>query len=551
MMDEYGFLRGWVARCATLLVLQALLTGPSRAQTHVVELIHASEVVVESDSVSGTVRRLSGDVRLRQDTIYLRSSRATHYVERGEVLMDGSVRIVAGDDTLNANRVTYDANEKVATAFGSVRISDGESVLLAPSALYYSRDKLAVFSEGGRILHDDAELTSPSGEYNTESKLATLAGPVVLRDSVSTLTAESGRYDAQLERADFLGSVRLVQDEILLEADSVSHFRETEVSEAFGHVVLERIGGAEEGEEARVDSTRRTILFGDEVRHDQSRSVSLVTGLPDLDPLVVRLQTDSTGATDSTFVRARRFETMERDTLEGRESTLMAVGNVRLFQDRLAALADSVSFVRFTVELEDDSSQADYLYLFGIDRPSVWFEDSQVSGDTLVGYAADEEIQRLDVFGNAFAAQFDSTLGRVRQLRGLQMRAILEDDSLRSLSVWPNAEAIHFRATADGLLDGADRLLADSLVFGFEDGRLADVYGARGVEGITYGPQIIPDPFRLSGYRYTPESRPTRASVLGEPTWETEWLHANPDFSIPNTRDGLQHLVESVPQRSP
>ncbi|NNF57645.1 MAG: hypothetical protein HKN04_05325, partial [Rhodothermaceae bacterium] len=83
-----------------------------------------------------------------------------------------------------------------------------------------------------------------------------------------------------------------------------------------------------------------------------------------------------------------------------------------------------------------------------------------------------------------------------------------------------------FRATDDGLLDGADRLSADSLTFLFRGGELRELRGTRGIEGVAYGPQIIPEPFQLQGYVYTPERRPLRARLLPD-GWEAEWL-ANP-----------------------
>lgn len=513
---------------ALVCVSIASLSQHAAAQTHLVELIHASEVVVETDSINGTVRRLAGDVRLRQDTISMRSQRATHYVDQGEVYLDGTVRIIAGDDTLDAQRVTYDADLKIATANGNVRISDGESVLTAPSATYYSREKRAVFYEGGTILHEDAELTAPSGEYDTDRKFAILEGPVQLKDSTSVLTAAHGTYDAHTERADFSGDVRLSQDDMRLEADSVSHLRTDEISRAFGRVVLERLGEAEE--DVETDTTLRTLLFGNIGSHDGNDRHSSVHGEAGYDPLLIQLRIDSTGTIDSTFVRAARFDAVQLDTLNQTITTVAAVERVRLSRARFSAVADSVSFVRVEQTNVADAPPSDTLYLFAETRPSIWFEDSQVTGDTLVAQAEAGSIQQLDAYGNTFAAQFDTTLGRVRQLRGIRMKASFENDSLRTLSVWPNAEAIHFRATPEGLLDGADRLLADSLVFTFEQGRLSEVFGARGIEGVTYGPQIIPNPFQLSGYRFTPDERPTRESVLGSQSWEIEWLLGHPLF---------------------
>src|SRR5690606_5111758 len=227
---------------------------------------------------------------------------------------------------------------------------------------------------------------------------------------------------------------------------------------------------------------------------------SRVTGTPEVDPLLVQLRTDSTGATDTTLVRARRLDALRRDSLaaDGLEATftrVVGVGDVRMAQPRLAAVADSAAFERLE-PVEDPARGADTLALvqdrlalYGPPRPSVWFEGAQVTGDTLVTYAVGESVERLEVAGGAFAAQLDRTLGRVRQL--------------------------------------ADRLSADSLAFHFRGGELREITGHRGIEGITYGPQIIPEPFRLPGYVFDPGARPTRAALLPPDAWEAAWLEAD------------------------
>ncbi len=519
----------WFALLPLVLFLLGSIQA-SDAQTHVVELINADEVVVESDSVNGTVRRLYGNVVLRQDTVRLRAARATQYEQRGEIFLEGSVRIISGDDTLTARRVTYDSNEKVAEAVGNVRISDGESVLLAPSATYFSRQKLATFTEGGRLLHEDVELTAPAGHYSTRDKLAEFEGPVELRDSTVVLTSQFGTYDTRAEKAVFSGEVRLLRRGVRIEADSLIYYRRTEVSIASGHVVLERFGNAEDDPDGGItpDSTQRSVLFGAFGEHDAQNETSRVGGDSTGNPLLVQLRTDSTGATDTTLVRARRFEAVQVDSLADRYTFITAVGEVRTAGPRLSAIADSAHFERVEPADSTTGPVRDRMSFFGEDRPSVWFEDAQVSGDTLFVFAVRESIEYMDIYGNAFAAQLDTTLGRIRQIRGLRMRAVFEHDSLRTLSVWPNAEAIHFRATDDGLLDGADRLSADSLAFRFGGGRLEEVFGVRNVEGITYGPEIIPDPFRLPGYLFTPERRPNRTQLLPENGWQAAWLDANP-----------------------
>ncbi|NNF57465.1 MAG: hypothetical protein HKN04_04420, partial [Rhodothermaceae bacterium] len=425
-------------------ILPLFLAQSAQAQTRLVELINADQVTVESDSVQGMVRRLTGNVVLRQDTTMLYADRAVQVEARGEVELEGAVRIVSGEVTLRAPRVTYDSNAKAARAEGDVRIEDEETVLLAPSARYLTRTEQAFFEEGGRLLHDGAELTAPRGTYDAQRKLATFADGVQLEDSTAVLTSERGTYDTEAERANFAGSVRLQQRGVRLYADSLIHVRQTEQSEAFGQVVVERLGDAEAGPDGggAPDSTRRTLLFGAFAAHDAQDRTSYVEGTEDRDPLLVQLRTDSVGVTDTTLVRARRFDALQRDSLGGTLMRIVGVDAIRLVQPRMAALADSVVFER----LEPSDSTAavtDRLALFGEARPSIWFDDAQITGDTLIAYARAEALDSLDVLGNAFVAQLDTTLGRIRQMRGRRMQARFVRDSLRALAIWPNAEAIY------------------------------------------------------------------------------------------------------------
>ncbi len=517
--------------CFLASVLPLLFSAPALAQPRVVELINADSVSAQTVGEE-PVRRLLGNVVLRQDTTTLWADRATQYLARGEVVLEDAVRIVTGRDTLTAHRVTYDSNTKEAVARGDVRIADGETVLLAPSARYLTDAEQSFFQEGGRLLHDGAVLTAPSGSYDARRKLVVLQGPVELRDSTAVLTSESGTYDTEAERAEFAGNVRLRQRGVYVEADSLTHFRETERSVARGRVVLERLGSAEDDPDAPPDSTRRTLLFGARAAHDERARTSRVEGEAGHDPLLVQLRTDSLGVTDTTLVRARRLDAVQRDSLGDAVTEVVAVGAVRMAQPRFAAVADSALFRR----TEPDSADApvlDRLDLYGVARPSVWADEAQIVGDTLVAYAVGEALDRMEVLGRAFAAQLDTTLGRVRQIQGRRMVARFERDSLRLLAVAPNAEAIYFRATDDGLLDGADRLTADSLAFLFRDGDLREIRGVRGIEGIAYGPQIVPEPFRLSNYVYTPEAKPTRALLLPPDGWEAAWLAAHPGTLAP------------------
>ena len=461
-------------------LLLGVLTLPVQAQevrpdtTAAPDTTAVKEVEVENANalqVEGAEVHLRGAVRLRQDETRLRSNRATEYTERGEYLFLGDVLIVERGDTLRAERVRYDKRRKIGYATGQVRLSDGEVTVVAPSGEYYLDEKRAVFRQG-----------------------------VMLVDSATVLTSEQGAYWSSEKRAEFYDRVRLTGDRTYLEADTVTYFRETEVALARGNVFIERLGG-EEG--ARVDTATRTFLFGARAFNDNRAAHSRVEG----HPLLVQLRTDSTGMpVDTLLVRARRLETARRDSLQ----QLTAVDSVRIWQRRLAAVADSVVYERRRLPggaLHEESR----LYR----GPMTWFQQAQVHGDTIRVTARDGAVDSLQV-RDGFVARRDTVLDRISQLRGRTLLGLFERDTLRTLHVAPNAQAIHFlRDEKTNALKGAVQVSGDYIRFNLAgEGALQDIRVYRGVEGTYYETVLIPATLELEGFRWAPARRPVKATLL-------------------------------------
>src|SRR5690606_33721019 len=142
---------------------------------------------------------------------------------------------------------------------------------------------------------------------------------------------------------------------------------------------------------------------------------------------------------------------------------LIATASVRTWRRDLAATAHSVVYDRIVV---DDQPANDRVRMYG--DPIAWLHDNQVTGDTVRVLAAEEQTDTLFVDGNAFVAREDSSVKRIHQLRGKTLVAVTEDDSLRTLTVGPQAEAINFRTNENDEPGGAVRMSADRIIFHFD-----------------------------------------------------------------------------------
>lgn len=496
------------------------------AQVRVVEILNADLIEVAEDS-TGTVRRMTGNVRLRQDTTTIRADRATEYQGQRLYLLSGNVRVISGRDTLTARTVTYDANTKVSIAEGSVRVGNGESTLFAPSTRYDSRAEVSAFEGGGTILNDGAVLTAPSGTYSSSRRFAELQGPVMLQDSTGTLYAARGTYDARVQRADFVGDVRLRRPDARMHADSVVYFRRTERARAYGRVVLHRIGEASTIERVGTvppDSSSRTLLFGEALLFDAPEDRARVRGTDIRDPLLLILKADSTGRVDTTLARAPRLDVQQEASASGDTlRVLIAAGGARLTQRELAARADSVRMVR-RESARGDPSLDRFAFYGGAERPRIWADGSQLTADTLLASARGGAVDTVFAIGSPFAARLDSTLGRVQQLKGRRMRALFASDRVRQLDVWPNAEAIYHLADGAGRLESVIELTSDSLSFGFIDGGVRSVVGSTGNQGTLTPGARVTGRMRLSGFAFAPTEAPTADVILDPEGWEAAWL---------------------------
>ncbi len=424
------------------------------------------------------IQVLQGNVMLNQpdgdDTLYLWADRVTKYELRDEVLLIGDVLIVQNNDSLSADSVRYFSTPKKGIANGNVRLSDGEVQVFAPAALHFFDEKHTIFDHNVRLVDSATVLTSLDGEYFSEEK-----------------------------RAEFYGNVVLEEDNTYLEADSVTYYRETEVSLGYGNVFIERIGGDEEGAES--DSTTRTFLFGHHVYNENKSGYSRMEG----NALLFQLRQDTTGAeTDSLIMTAHSMEAIRDDSLQ----RLIAVDSVQIWREDFSALADSAVYDRITLK-NKPLREENRLYR----NPMAWFDSYQLTGDTLRATAFEGHIDSLYVLGNAFAADEDSTTMRINQLKGKNLVGLFEQDSLKSLTVGPQAQAIYFKLGNDDQLGGI-KTSGDRIALRFKNNDLDEIGVYSGIEGDYYDGALIPDPFQLDGFSWQPEKRPTKVRMLQNET---------------------------------
>ena len=539
----------------------------------------SQRVRVRADSLSARrgasderLQELFGNVRVQQDSTRLRSLEAVRFLDSDEFLFTGEVVIYERGDTLRSTRVRYDRPSKVGRAFGAVHLSDGDVDVYSTRAVYYSEEKRSVFPDSVLLVDDDRTLTAASGVYYSDDQRAEFFGDVQVRDPDTYMEADSVRYFRNQERTEAQGNVfidrnpgvargldRLLRFNQILITDpderldlgssnavtSDSVFVDSSQARSAG-----RDSAASDSSEANERSGEQTLLWGDRAENNEKRKTSRVTGRA----LLLQVRVDSAGnPSDTLMVQSHQLDASRSDTLD----RMIAIDTVRIWQPDLAATADSVVYDRFYVantnadetpdasrdslgseragirvpnDGQDDANTEDdrraseseetvpgreETRLF--QSPLAWFEGSQVKGDTIRVLVRNRSVDTVFVRSNAFAAQYDSVSTRVQQLTGQIITAVFRRDSIQSIIARPNARAIRFLTGSDGSPNGAAKTSSDRIVLRFQNGDVERVSVLGGTETTYYKQAIVPDPFQLDGYTWTPDAKPIKADFLWQP----------------------------------
>ena len=363
---------------------------------------------------------------------------------------EGDVRVVERGDTVYADNMLYFSDSQIGEATGNVLITDGRIQLTAPEALYFSEEKRTVFNAG-----------------------------VQFQDSSTVLTSNRGTYWSDEAIAEFNDSVVLLQDSLEVRADSLTYWRYSEDSFARGDVYVERRDG--------------DILkaLGRRLYHAAGRDSTHLSGDVDL----LQVLTDD-ARMDSLFVRSDDLFLAADDSA----SHLLAVGNVGVVRGGLSVAGDTL-----TVDRDQDGA-ASSTRMTG--TPIAWLGGTQISSEVIRLTRRNGILDSLQASRNVFVAQEDTLLGRIQQLKGRMLEGVFENDSLRLMTVAPNAEALYYVEAEEDGEQAAVFSTADRIVFVFEGGEVADVRSYDGIDGALYPSNIIDQAQDLDGFSWRPEDRP-------------------------------------------
>ncbi len=389
------------------------------------------------------------------------------------------VKLVHADSLIGYTRGSDSYRELI----GHVKLEQDSTTLSCDRAVQNLTQDNVVLYGNVRVKDDTLTLLTSHANYSGKTKTVKSDSAVYLNDTRRTLTADRGDYDSETKVAYFYGHVFVRDSSSQLSSDTLVYYRNDDRTFADGDVRIKSLDN-------------NVTVYGGHFEDYGKRKYSLVT----VTPLLVQIDTSSDGSIDTLMITGKTMEAY-RDSAS----------------ERFIA-HDSVEIVRGSL-----SARCGYGIYFSSDslvvlqkNPVVWYEDNQLTGDSVAVYIRNKNLSRVDVIGAAFAiSQSDSIhVDRFNQLKGKRLTMFLHDRKVSRIIVESNATSLYYLYDKDKP-NGANKVSGDRVVMYFTDGKIDKISVISGVEGDYYPENMVKDNFgtyNLAGFAYY-KNRPLKDSL--------------------------------------
>ncbi len=349
---------------------------------------------------------------------------------------------------------------------GHVRLEQDTTMLQCDRAVQnLTSDVVELFGDV-RVRQDTLSLFTDHAVYSGRTRIVTSNSPVRLNDTKRTLTAGAGIYDSERKVAQFFRNVAVRDSASSLRCDTLFYYRDSDSTIANGEVEI-------------VSRANNVTIYGRHFEDHGKRKYSLISGKP----LLVQKDTASDGRIDTLMITGKTLKAL-RDSVNER---FIAEDSVRIIRGLLSATCGLGTYY-----------SADSLVVLQ-KNPVVWYEDNQLTGDSVSVFIRDKNISRVDVNGAAFAAsQSDSlTPDRFNQLKGRKLTMYLRGRKVSRIIVESNATSLYYLYDKEKP-NGANKVSGDKVVMYFTDGKIDRISVISGVEGDYYPENMVR--LDVSGY---------------------------------------------------
>lgn len=485
----------------------------------------------ELQALAGNAAVKQGNTILKGDSIVLNAN--TNIAE-----VFGHVHINDADtvDTY-ADYLKYLGKDRIAYLKKNVKLTDGKGTLLTNDLEYNLATGIASYKNGGKVLNGKTVLTSSDAVYYSDTRDVYFKKYVHLTDPNYDIKADSLMFNTLTKTATFISPTKIVTKE-----NGVIHTKSGTYNLATGEAVFldrtsysdstrsivggkiaydEKTGVLQIEENAKlVDSVNNVTVLGNQILLNKYKNSFLATRKP---VMILYQKGDSTYvAADTLFSGLRRYDSAQRTTLSYTDTLnntvalnsnnakdsiryFLAFHHTRIFNDSVQAVCDSLYY----------STEDSVFRMFK--EPIAWNGNSQIAGDTMYMFTANQQPKEMQVFHNAMIIN-QSSPGLFNQMSGHTLNAYFMDGNLDYVRLKGSpAQSIFYPQDDDSAYIGMNRSSGDVVDIYFVNKELNKVKFVNDVNGTLYPLKQIPaDQKELKGFKWWDSRRPKHYLELFE-----------------------------------
>lgn len=451
-----------------ILLLFLLLTVLLNAQTND-NTIHVKGDSLVGRNINGKIiREIYNHVVITQGNVVITCDKAVQFISDNNVELIGNVIIKQDSITIETSRGFYFGDDKKTSTDKPLKLTDGEMTLSANSGKYSFDNHNAFF------------------KYN-----------VKLTDSSTSLTSDSLLYYKDNQRMIAMGNVKIVDSTNTIYCDSLNYFRESKNAIADSNVKLK-------------SKTDNTIVFGGHLENYPSRNYTVVS----VNPLLMQIDTTMQKS------NGNKLEKIKIDTL------LISAKYLEAYRDSLDMykVRDSVKILRGNFASVNDKTlyyRKDKTLIITLNKktnqqPFLWYENTQITGDSINIKIKDNKIDLMFANKNVFViSQNENNKNRFDQTSGDSLYSYFEGGKLIKTNIYGKVLSIHYQYDNDKK-NGLSKSSSKLMTIYFNDNKVKEIrlYGTPNTE---YHPERLvegkEDDFVLP--KYVPfKNKPIKSDLL-------------------------------------
>ena len=496
----------FIIGCMLLLLSALPLVGQAqdRQKTTRVDLIRADDIRFDRE-IAPDARRLIGDVKFQHDDVLMYCDSAYQFTQANRFNAYGNVHIQVSDSLeIFGDKLYYSGNTRIAELHGNVKMIDNQMTLTTQHLYYNLETNTANYIDGGKIVDAENTLTSIWGfyyadeknfffkdsvklenpqyvmnsdtlRYNTYTEVAYFFGPTTIVSDENTIFCKNGWYDTRNDIARFSKEAYYTNGEQYLSGDSLFYDRNRGYGKATNNVMLK-------------DSVQNTFITGELAEHFEREHLSEVTR---------RAVLTVVSQNDSLFLHADTLRSIHDE--ENDRRILFAYHKAKFFRHDLQGLSDSIVY--------NFSDSTVYMY----HNPVIWSENHQLTAQRMEIKTADENrMESIHLFDASFIVSMEDS-SAFNQIKGRNIVGHFRDNELWKIDVFGNGEALYYVRDEHEEIFGVNKSLSSDITVYLEENAVSRIVLHTNADANLFPPNELPHDERfLQNFRWITDKRPDK-----------------------------------------